>query len=179
MLSGAEVYEREREVSAEAAAGHVDDIHRFIADAGARCVYLITFRRDGAAGEPPGGRLRRRLDASTPSRRPCTSRPPTSGATATVGYLFVGLEPYQTTSPAPHLRNVWVEGHAELVEDGEAIDAFYERRREVTGRGDPHAGDAGWRPLLISVSPRYLRAEGFAEGLHPVVLREGAFGPRR
>ena len=42
----------------------------------------------------------------------------------------------------------------------------------MTGRGDPHAGDEAWQPKLISVTPRYLRAEGFADGLHPVVLRE-------
>ena len=84
----------------------------------------------------------------------------------------MGLEPYTTTSPAPHLQNVWVEGHAELVEERGELDAFYARREQVSGRGDPHAGDEAWQPLLIRVTPRYLRAEGFVEGLHPVVLRD-------
>ena len=178
MLSGAEVYEREREVSAETAAAHVDDIHRFIADASARCAYLVTFRRDGRPVSRPVAAF---VDGWTIHTITQAVHVKTSHVRhhPTAGYLFVGLEPYQTTSPAPHLANVWVEGRAELVEDRAAIDAFYERRREVTGRGDPHAGDAGWRPLLISVAPRYLRAEGFAEGLHPVVLREGAFASPR
>ena len=178
MQRGAEVYEREREVSPEAAAERADAIHRFIADASARCVYLTTFRRDGRPVSRPvaafvdGWRIHTITQAVHVKTQHVRHHP-------TAGYLFVGLEPYQTTSPAPHLKNVWVEGRAELIEDRASVDAFYERRRHVTGRGDPHAGDAGWRPLLISVTPRYLRAEGFAEGLHPVVLREGAFGPGR
>lgn len=178
MLRGAEVYEREREVPPEAAAEHADAIQRFIADASARCAYLVTLRRDGRPVSRPvaafvdGWRIHTITQAVHVKTGHVRRRP-------TAGYLFVGLEPYQTTSPAPHLRNVWVEGRADLIEDRAALDAFYERRRQVTGRGDPHADDEGWRPLLISVTPRYLRAEGFAEGLHPVVLREGAFGPGR
>ena len=177
-MRGADVYERERELPPDAAAGHVEDIRRFIADASARCAYLITFRRDGRPVSRPvaafvEGWLIHTITQAVHVKTSHVRHHPTAG------YLFVGLEPYATTSPAPHLQNVWVEGHAELIEDRAAIDAFYERRRQVTGRGDPHAGDAGWRPRLISVTPRYLRAEGFAEGLHPVVLREGEFGPRR
>ncbi|MCY4640085.1 MAG: pyridoxamine 5'-phosphate oxidase family protein [Chloroflexi bacterium] len=177
-MRGADVYERERELPAAAAAGHVEDIRRFISDASARCVYLVTFRRDGRPVSRPvaafvdGWRIHTITQAVHVKTSHVRHHP-------TAGYLFVGLEPYRTTSPAPHLQNVWVEGHAELVEDRAAIDAFYERRRQATGRGDPHAGDTGWRPLLISVTPRYLRAEGFAGGLHPVVLREGEFGALR
>ncbi len=178
MLSGAEVYEREREVSPELASGRVAAIQSFISDASARCAYLVTFRRDGRPVSRPvaafvdGWRIHTITQAVHVKTSHVRHDP-------TVGYLFVGLEPYTTTSPAPHLKNVWVEGRAELVEDRAEIDDFYEHRRQLTGRGDPHADDEGWKPLLIRVTPRYLRAEGFAEGLHPVVLREGAFGPAR
>jgi general stress protein 26 len=168
-----DTYEREREVPPEAGAEHAAAIQSFIADASARCAYLMTFRRDGRPVSRPvaafvdGWRIHTVTQAVHVKTQHVRHNP-------TVGYLFVGLVPYATTSPAPHLQNVWVEGHAELVEGRADLDAFYARREQVTGRGDPHADDEAWQPLLISVTPRYLRAEGFAEGLHPVVLRDQA-----
>ncbi|MCL6650265.1 MAG: hypothetical protein K6U89_18310, partial [Chloroflexi bacterium] len=87
------------------------------------------------------------------------------------GYLWVDLDPLPGR-PRWMVRNVWVQGRAELIEDEAEIAAFFARRQRAHGHGDAHPEDRDYRRILIRVTPEYLRAEGFGPDSRPVILRD-------
>jgi general stress protein 26 len=83
-----------------------------------------------------------------------------------VGYLWTELNP----SGDQWLKTVWLQGACEVVEDMDAILAFYKRREAVTGRGDTHAND-DWVRYLLRTTPTFIRAEGFLDRDTPAIFR--------
>jgi hypothetical protein len=85
-----------------------------------------------------------------------------------VGYLFTEAagEPYNALG---YTKNVWIAGCCEIIEDPEVIHAFLQRRAAATGVGDAHPHDQRYRRVLMTTTPEYLRAEGFAEHQRPVI----------
>lgn len=87
-----------------------------------------------------------------------------------VGYLFTDAEgePYNALG---YTKNVWIAGRCELVEDPDAIQAFFHRRAAATGQGDAHPHDQSYRRVLMQTTPEYLRAEGFAEHQRSIIYK--------
>ncbi len=85
-----------------------------------------------------------------------------------VGYLFTDAagEPYNALG---YTKNVWISGRCEISEDSDAIHAFFQRRAAATRIGDAHPHDQSYRRVLMKTTPEYLRAEGFAEQMRPVI----------
>ncbi|MCZ6876170.1 MAG: pyridoxamine 5'-phosphate oxidase family protein [bacterium] len=87
-----------------------------------------------------------------------------------VGYLFLDAEgePYNALG---YTKNVWVAGRCEIVDDPDEIEAFFQRRAAATGQGDAHPQDQSYRRILMKTTPAYLRAEGFADHVRPIIYQ--------
>ena len=83
-------------------------------------------------------------------------------ANPNVTYLWVQQRPQFGA------RNVWINGTAEVISDPAEVQAFLERRAAATGTPVP---PAEFERVVIRVTPTFLRAEGFAAGPRPEVVR--------
>lgn len=166
-----EAYDREREVSPDAAEALRPEILDFIGDRDRSASYLMTRRRDGREIMRPVstfvedwvvGTVTQDLHLKTQHVR----------HDPVAGYLWVGREQRAGSPPdgafAPQV--VWMQGRAELVEDQDTLADFFRRRTEKLGRPFAHPGD-DHTPYLIRVTPEYVRAEGWA-GQRAVIYRD-------
>lgn len=162
-----EAYNAEREVSAEEAERHREEIRAFISDWDRVAVYLMTLRRDGRPLMRPVSAFVEGWTIQTVTQdvhlktRQVRRNP-------IVAYLFTGLEARERGNDPV---SVYVQGVAELVEDQAEVEAFYERRAAATGRPRGHPGD-NYVPSVIRTTTQYLRAEGFSGRRHPVIYRD-------
>ena len=141
-----------------------DELHAFVSgERGATACFLTTVRRDGRPLTRPVNAMLTgwTVEAVTQDiqlkTRHVRSNP-------TVAYLRVSAESRRGLGAfAP--RSVFLQGHAQLVEETAAVDDFFRRRVPRGGRpeGTAHAGEADYRRFLIRTRPGCLRAEGFAE----------------
>ena len=160
-------YEAEREVSAEEAERHREEVRAFISDWDRVAVYLMTLRRDGRPLMRPvsafvEGWTIQTVTQDVHLKTKQVRRNPI------VAYLFTGLEARERGNDPV---SVYVQGVARLVEDAAEVEAFYERRAAATGRPRGHPGDS-YTPSVIRTTPQYLRAEGFSGRRHPVIYRD-------
>ena len=166
-MTRAEILAREREASPTDAERVRAEVKAFIQNhAPGTAKFLITHRKDGRAHCRPVSAFTEGWTVQTISQlehlknRHIRNNPQ-------VGYLWVELNP-----PGDRwLRSVWLQGICEIIEDPAEIQAFYERRRAITGFGDAHPGD-DWVRLLLRTTPSLVRAEGFLGRDTPALYRD-------
>jgi hypothetical protein len=163
-----EVWDREKRIDAEAGEQYRHAIHAFIARYHQGTIsFLLTLRKHGVPMMRPVSAFvegwtihpisqHHHLKLTHVRHHPI------------VGYLFTEAagEPYNALG---YTKNVWIAGCCEIIEDPEVIHAFLQRRAAATGVGDAHPHDQRYRRVLMTTTPEYLRAEGFAEHQRPVI----------
>ena len=163
------MWEREQGATEDQAEEFRDQVHSFISDREQSAAFLMTRRRDGREIMRPVGTS---MDGWTVTTVTQDVQPKTSHVRRdpVVGYLWTGRE-HREDWPGPGFnpKVVWMQGRAELIEDQDRVAAFFDRRREVTGRGRTHAESDTL--YLIRVTPQYVRAEGWL-GSHALVYRQ-------
>ncbi len=165
-----EVWDRERRLDAEAGEAYRKAIHEFISQYHKGTLsFLLTTRKNGLPMMRPVSAFVEGWTLQTISQHHQVKlqhvrRHPV------VGYLFTDAEgePYNALG---YTKNVWIAGRCRLIEDPEAIQAFFRRREQATGQGDAHPHDQSYRRVLMVTTPEYLRAEGFAEHQRPVIYQ--------
>ena len=168
MTSDERVWDRERGLGAEQAESYRDAVHAFISDRSQHMAYLMTRRRDGRPIMRPVGTFVEgwRVGTMTQDIQPKTGhvrRDPV------VGYLWVGREGRSDWGFGWNPRVVWMQGRAELIEDQGEVAAFYERR--AAAGGNPRGHPPEETLYVISVTPEYVRAEGW-HGSNAIVFRD-------
>jgi hypothetical protein len=160
-------YDREKPVSDDVAESFRDEILDFISGFNRISSFLLTFRKDGSPIMRPVstfvenwmvGTITQDLHVKTQHVR----------NDPRIGYLWVGEGRNGMEWARKH---VWLEGRSQLIEDPDDVEAFFQRRKAATGQGDVHVNDPNFKRLLIRTTPKYLRAEGFAGGVAPVIYR--------
>jgi general stress protein 26 len=167
-----ETYEREREVPAEQAEALRGEIHDFIAQYQKIPSFMMTYRKDGRPIMRPVSTFVEgwTIGTITQDLHPKTQH---IRRNPVVGYLWVDTKPRNGIPFGP--KNVWVQGRAELIEDPDEVQAFFQRRLAAHNHGDAHPTDPNFQRILVRVTPEYLRAEGFAEFSRPVIIRDFSY----
>ncbi len=165
-----EVWDREKRIAPQEAERYRKDIHAFISLYHKSTLsFLMTTRTNGLPMMRPVSTFVEGWTIQTISQHHHLKLTHVQHHPI-VGYLFTDAagEPYNALG---YTRNVWVAGRCEIVEDPAAIQAFFQRRAAVTGRGDAHPHDRSYRRVLMQTTPEYLRAEGFAEHQRPIIYK--------
>ena len=165
-----EVWDREKRLDSDEGEAYRQAIYEFIAQYHKGTLsYLLTTRKNGVPMMRPVSAFVEGWTIQTISQHHHVKLAHVRH-NPLVGYLFTDAagEPYNALG---YTKNVWIAGRCILVEDSEAIDAFFQRRAAATGQGDAHPHDQSYRRVLMQTTPAYLRAEGFAEHQRPVIYQ--------
>ncbi len=163
-----EVWDREKRVDAGAGELYRKAIHDFIAQYHQGTLsFLMTTRQNGLPMMRPVSTFVEGWTIQTISQHHHLKLTHVRN-NPIVGYLFTDAagEPYNALG---YTKNVWISGRCEISEDPDAIHAFFQRRAAATRIGDAHPHDQSYRRVLMKTTPEYLRAEGFAEQMRPVI----------
>ncbi len=166
-------YDREKELPAEMAAQLRPEIQAFVQQYQKVPSWLMTFRKDGRPVMRPVSTF---VEGWTVQTITQDIQPKTKHIrnNSTVAYLWVDNQPHHNNRLMVP-KNVFLEGTAELIEDDEVVQEFFARRLRIHNHGDAHPGDPDFRRILMKVTPRYLRAEGWVEGSAPVIIRDFSY----
>ena len=165
-----ETYEKEKEVDWGTAEKLIPEVHAFISQFNQIPSFFMTMRKDGRPLMRPVSVFVEgwQMETITQDIHLKTKHVQRN---STVGYLWVD-KVARPGAPDWIPKSVWINGTAEVIEDANEINRFFERRQNATGSHDLHPTDHGYRRILIRTTPTYLRAEGFAEAARPVVIRD-------
>jgi general stress protein 26 len=168
-MTRAQILSREREASPEDAARVREEVKAYIQHSGeGTAKFMITLRKDGRPHCRPVSAFVEGWTVGTISQAEHLKNQHIRN-NPQVGYLWVELNP----DGSHWLKSVWMQGNCEIVTDPAEIQAFYDRRRAVTGFGDAHAND-NWTRLLLRTTPTLVRGEGFLGRDTPVLYRDFA-----
>ena len=165
-----EIWNREQSIDPEEGETYRKAIHTFIAQYHKGSLsFLLTTRKNGLSMMRPVSTFVEGWTIQTISQHHHVKLTHVRN-NPMVGYLFLDAEgdPYNALG---YTKNVWVAGRCEIIDDPEAVQAFFQRRAAATGQGDAHPQDQSYQRILMQTTPEYLRAEGFADQMRPIIYQ--------